>query len=228
MVEIWYFRYLKTNQKTSRMLTDLKENFTHIFEDALIAEINEVGTLKEVKEGEKLIEIGDYVRSMPLLFKGAIKILREDDDGDELLLYFLERGDTCAMTLTCCLGQTKSEIRAIAELDTTLIMIPIQKMEEWTGKYKSWRNFVFQSYHARLTEMLETIDSIAFYNMDERLVKYLQNKKKVTNDSLINSTHQEIAYELHTSRVVVSRLLKKLESMGKIELNRNSIKIIAL
>ena len=210
------------------MLTDLKENFTNIFEDALIEEINEVGTLKEVKEGEKLIEIGDYVRSMPLLISGAIKILREDDDGDELLLYFLERGDTCAMTLTCCLGQTKSEIRAIAELDTTLIMIQIQKMEEWTGKYKSWRNFVFQSYHERLTEMLETIDSIAFYNMDERLVKYLQNKKKVTKDSLINSTHQEIAYELHTSRVVVSRLLKKLESMGKIELYRNSIKIVSL
>ncbi len=210
------------------MLTDLKENFTHIFEDALIAEINEVGILKEVKEGEKLIEIGDYVRSMPLLISGAVKILREDDNGDELLLYFLERGDTCAMTLTCCLGQKKSEIRAIAELDTILIMIPIQKMEEWTGKYKSWRNFVFQSYHERLTEMLETIDSIAFFNMDERLVKYLQNKQKVTNESLINSTHQEIAYELHTSRVVVSRLLKKLESLGKIELYRNSIKIVSL
>ncbi len=210
------------------MLENLKENFAHIFEDALLEEINEVGVIKKVKEGEKLIEIGDYVRSMPLLISGAIKILREDDDGDELLLYFLERGDTCAMTLTCCLGQTKSEIRAIAELDTTLIMIPIQKMEEWTGKYKSWRNFVFQSYHARLTEMLETIDSIAFLKMDERLVKYLQNKQKVTNDPLINSTHQEIAYELHTSRVVVSRLLKKLESMGKIELYRNSIKIVSL
>ncbi|MDP2688099.1 MAG: Crp/Fnr family transcriptional regulator [Aequorivita sp.] len=210
------------------MLHYLKENFTNIFEDELIEEINQVGTLKEVKEGEKLIEIGDYVRSMPLLISGVIKILREDEDGDELLLYFLERGDTCAMTLTCCLGQTKSEIRAIAEIDTTLIMIPIQKMEEWTGKYKTWRNFVFQSYHARLTEMFETIDSIAFLKMDERLVKYLQNKQKVTNDSLINSTHQEIAYELHTSRVVVSRLLKKLESLGKIELYRNSIKIISL
>ncbi len=210
------------------MLTYLKENYAAIFEDALIDEINQVGTLKEVKEGEKLIEIGDYVRSMPLLISGAIKILREDDNGDELLLYFLERGDTCAMTMTCCLGQTKSEIRAIAEMDTMLIMIPIQKMEEWTGKYKSWRDFVFQSYHERLTEMLETIDSIAFLNMDERLVKYLQNKQKVNKSDTINSTHQEIAYELHTSRVVVSRLLKKLESMGKIELYRNSIKIISL
>ncbi|MGO3181671.1 MAG: Crp/Fnr family transcriptional regulator [Aequorivita sp.] len=210
------------------MLNNLKDNFSHLFEDALLEEINSVGILKEVKEGDKLIEIGDYVRSMPLLVSGAIKILREDDNGDELLLYFLERGDTCAMTLTCCLGQKKSEIRAIAELDTTLIMVPIQKMEEWMGKYKSWRNFVLQSYHERLSEMLETIDSIAFLNMDERLIKYLQNKQKITKDTIINSTHQEIAYELNTSRVVISRLLKKLENLGKIELYRNSVKIISL
>lgn len=210
------------------MLSNLKENFSHIFEDALIEEINQVGALKQAKEGDKLIEIGDYLRSMPLLVSGAIKILREDGDGDELLLYFLEPGDTCAMTLTCCLGQKKSEIRAIAELDTTLIMIPVQIMEEWMGKYRSWRNFVLSSYHTRLMEMLDTIDSIAFMNMDERLVKYLRDKQKIAGEPVINSTHQEIAYELHTSRVVVSRLLKKLENLGKIKLNRNSIRIIAL
>ncbi|MGB3343920.1 MAG: Crp/Fnr family transcriptional regulator [Aequorivita sp.] len=210
------------------MLSNLKENFSHLFEDSLIKEINQVGSLKHVKEGERLIEIGDYLRSMPLLVSGAIKILREDGDGDELLLYFLEPGDTCAMTLTCCLGQKKSEIRAIAELDTTLIMIPVQIMEEWMGKYRSWRNFVLSSYHTRLMEMLDTIDSIAFMNMDERLVKYLRDKQKIAGEPVINSTHQEIAYELHTSRVVVSRLLKKLENLGKIKLNRNSIRIIAL
>ena len=210
------------------MLNNLKENFSHLFEDALIDEINEVGALKHAKEGDKLIEIGDYLRSMPLLVSGAIKILREDGEGDELLLYFLEPGDTCAMTLTCCLGQKKSEIRAIAELDTTLIMIPVQKMEEWMGKFRSWRNFVLSSYHTRLMEMLDTIDSIAFMNMDERLVKYLRDKQKIGGEPIIVSTHQEIAYELHTSRVVVSRLLKKLETLGKIELNRNSIRIIEL
>lgn len=210
------------------MINDLRTNFSHLFEDSLIEEINKVGSLRHVSEGEKLIEIGDYMRSMPLLVSGAIKILREDGEGDELLLYFLEAGDTCAMTLTCCLGQKKSEIRAIAELDTTLIMIPVQKMEEWMGKFRSWRNFVLSSYHTRLMEMLDTIDSIAFLNMDERLVKYLRDKQKIGGEPIINSTHQEIAYELHTSRVVVSRLLKKLETMGKIELNRNSIRIISL
>lgn len=210
------------------MREQLKEAYHFIFEEELINEIAEVGTLKEVPAGEKIIEIGDYVKMMPLLLHGAIKIMREDKDGDELLLYFLERGDTCAMTLSCCLGQTKSEIRAVAERDTTLIMIPIDKMEEWTSKYKSWRNFVFESYHARLNEMLETIDTIAFFNMDERLMKYLKDKAKINQSEVVNNTHQQIAYDLHTSRVVVSRLLKKLELEGKIKLQRNSIEVLEL
>lgn len=205
------------------MITELKENYGHLFEDALLSEINQVGTFKEVPAGFKMMEIGDYIKSMPLLVSGAIKIIREDNDGDELLLYFLEKGDTCAMTLTCCLGQAKSEIRAIAETDAKLIMIPVQKMEEWSAKYKSWRNFVFESYHSRLNELLDTIDSIAFLKMDERLLKYLNEKARISKDHTIHNTHQEIAYELHTSRVVISRLLKKLENLGKIELHRNYI-----
>ncbi|MCF7560855.1 Crp/Fnr family transcriptional regulator [Sabulilitoribacter multivorans] len=207
------------------MIQELKSNYGHLFEEALLNEINQVGTYKEVSEGSKLMDIGDYIKAMPLLVSGAVKILREDNDGDELLLYFLEKGDTCAMTLTCCIGQTKSEIRAIAEKDTKLIMIPIQKMEEWSSKYKSWRNFVFNSYHNRLNEMLETIDSIAFLKMDERLLKYLNEKARVSDNNIINNTHQEIAYELHTSRVVISRLLKKLENLGEIELHRSHIVI---
>ncbi|KJD34616.1 Crp/Fnr family transcriptional regulator [Tamlana nanhaiensis] len=208
------------------MIQELKNNYGHLFENDLLTEINQVGTFKEVPEGFKMINIGEYVKSMPLLISGAIKILREDNDGDELLLYFLEKGDTCAMTLTCCLGQTKSEIKAIVETDAKLIMIPIQKMEEWSAKYKSWRNFVFESYHNRLNEMLDTIDSIAFLKMDERLLKYLNEKARVSEDGIIKNTHQEIAYELHTSRVVISRLLKKLENLGEIKLHRNYITLV--
>ena len=209
------------------MIEELEKHYGQLFEPELLAEINQTGTLKEVPEGFKLMEIGQYVKGMPLLLSGAVKVLREDKDGDELLLYFLERGDTCAMTLSCCIGQTKSKIRAVAETDTKLIMVPIQKMEEWTSKYKTWREFVFESYHNRLMEVLETIDSIAFMNMDERLLKYLREKVKVTKSTVIQNTHQEIAYELHTSRVVVSRLLKNLEKMGVVELNRNSITVIS-
>ncbi|MEH6619154.1 Crp/Fnr family transcriptional regulator [Maribacter arcticus] len=210
------------------MIQDLKEQYGNIFEEELINEIVQVGTFKEVPEGYKLIEIGDYLRGMPLLISGVIKILREDEDGDELLLYYLEKGDTCSMTMACCMGDTKSEIRAIAETDAKLIMVPIQKMEEWTIKYKSWRNFVFNSYHVRLNELLSTLDSIAFQKMDERLIGYLKEKARVTNDDIIHSTHQDIAYDLHSSRVVISRLLKKLEEMGKIKLHRNFIKILDL
>ncbi|GHA37623.1 Crp/Fnr family transcriptional regulator [Salinimicrobium marinum] len=210
------------------MLTEVREAYHFIFEEALLKEIADCGNLKEYAEGDKIIEIGEYVTAMPLLLDGAIKILREDKDGDELLLYFLERGDTCAMTLSCCLGQTKSGIRAVAERDTKLIMIPIEKMEEWTSKYKSWRNFVFESYHTRLSEMLDTIDTIAFMNMDQRLMRYLQDKAKINQSEALSVTHQEISYDLHTSRVVISRLLKKLELEGKIQLQRNNIIVLDL
>jgi CRP/FNR family transcriptional regulator len=204
----------------------LIESYGYIFEEALIDEIVKVATFKEFKADDYLIEIGDYIKSMPLLLHGAIKILREDENGDELLLYFLERGDTCAMTLTCCMGQAKSRIRAIAETDGSLIMIPIEKMEDWLTKYKTWRNFVFDSYNVRLMEMLEAIDTLAFMNLDERLYKYLTDKAKVIGNTEIHNTHQEIAYEMHTSRVVISRLLKALEIEGKIKLHRNKIEIL--
>ena len=210
------------------MQSELEAAYGFLFEKELLEDIQQFGTLKEAAAGEIIIEIGDYVKGMPLLLKGAIKIMREDGDGDELLLYFLERGDTCAMTLNCCLGETRSEIRAVAETDTSFIMIPISKMEEWTAKYKSWRNFVFESYHTRLSEMLEAIDAIAFLNMDDRLMKYLRDKAKINRDENIYSTHQQIAYDMHTSRVVVSRLLKKLELENKISLQRNHIKVIDL
>lgn len=207
------------------MLLELKNGYGSLFEEALINEILEVGTFKEVPAGYKLIEIGSYIKGMPLLVSGVIKILREDQDGNELLLYYLEQGETCSMTLACCMGQTKSEIRAVAETETMLIMVPIHKMEHWTSEYKSWRNFVFNSYHNRLNEILQTLDSIAFNNMDERLINYLKEKVRVNNSKIIRNTHQEIAYDLNSSRVVISRLLKKLENLDRIVLHRNYIKI---
>ena len=204
----------------------LDNAYGFIFEEDLLTEIEKVSLYKEFKADDYLIEIGDYIKNMPLLLEGAIKILREDDKGDELLLYFLERGDTCAMTPTCCMGKTKSKIRAIAETNGALLMIPVQKMEEWLTKYKTWRNFVFDSYNIRLQEMLEAIDSLAFMNLDERLYKYLTDKVKVLGNTEIHNTHQEIAYELHTSRVVISRLLKSLELNKKIKLHRNKIEVL--
>lgn len=204
----------------------LKTTYGFIFEDNLIDEIAEVSLLRDFSEGDILIDFGDYIKKMPLLIEGAIKILREDFDEGELLLYFIEKGDTCAMTMACCMGETKSEIRAVAETNGKVIMIPVHKMEEWLGKYKSWRNYVFNSYNNRLKEMLNAIDNLAFMNMDERLMNYLIDKSKINHSKEIHTTHQEIAYDLHTSRVVVSRLLKALENDRKIKLHRASIELL--
>lgn len=204
----------------------LKDSYDYLFEDELLKEISAVGLHRKFLQDEILIEIGEQMKFMPILLNGAIKIMREDENGDELLLYFLERGDTCAMTLTCCLGNNRSKIMAISETPGDLIMIPIEKMEEWIVKYKSWRNFVFESYNNRLMEMLEAIDTLAFMNMDERLYKYLTDKAKVLGTTEITTTHQDIATEMHTSRVVISRLLKSMELDGKIKMHRNKIEIL--
>ena len=208
------------------MLELLRSSYGTIFEEKLIEEIAQVAALRDFEEGAVLIDFGDYIKKMPLLMNGAIKILREDFDEGELLLYFLEKGDTCAMTLACCIGETKSEIRAVAETKGQLIMIPVTKMEEWLGKYKSWRSYVFTSYNNRLKELLTAIDNLAFMNMDERLLNYLYDKSKINNSREINATHQEIAYDLHTSRVVISRLLKALENKGTIRLHRAAIELL--
>lgn len=204
----------------------LEQSYGFIFEEELLEAILKVAQYKTFKGEDYLIEIGDAINSMPLLIEGAIKIYREDENGDEFLLYFLERGDTCAMTLTCCMGNHKSKIRAIAETNGSMFMIPVEKMEEWLTTYRTWRNFVFESYTIRLNEMLEAIDTLAFKNLDERIFKYLSDKVKVLGTTEITNTHQEIATELHTSRVVVSRLLKGLELEGKIKLHRNKIEVL--
>ncbi len=206
----------------------LLTNFGYLFEQDLIQEIELIGNYKSFKQNTTIIEIGDYIKSMPLLLSGAIKILREDEKGEDLILYYLEKGDTCAMTLSCCMGDTKSKIRAVAETDVELIMLPKQKMTDWLTTYKSWQSFILQSYHNRVDELLEAVDTIAFLKMDERLFKYLKDRAMVTHDDELDTTHKEIAEDLHTSRVVISRLLKKLENEKKIILFRNSIKVLEL
>lgn len=210
------------------MIKELTTTYGGLFESALLQEINQVGTFREIGAGTELIRSGEYIKSIPLLLKGAIKVLREYDNGDELLLYYVEEGNTCSMSMSCCVEQRKSHIRAVAELDTLLIMIPVQKMEEWLGRYQSWRTFVFANYQNRIEEVLESLEKVAFERLDERLEDYLREKARINNENSVYQTHKEIAEELHSSRVVISRLLKKLEQVGSIKLHRNHIQIIDL
>lgn len=204
----------------------LHKAYGNVFEQELLEEITQLAKEVEYKEGDILIDYGQYIKSIPLLLSGAIKVMREDYDSGELLLYYLERGDTCAMSMSCCLGEKQSEIRAIGEVAVMLLMIPVQKMSEWIGKYKSWMVFVFESYNNRFNELLNAVDTIAFMDMKGRLLNYLFEKSKIENSSMVFGTHQDIAKDLNTSRVVVSRLLKALETAGRIKLNRNSIEIL--
>lgn len=203
----------------------IETTYPYQFEEELLNEIDELGSLIEFKVNDVMIDLNQFIKGMPILLSGAIKIMREDFDEGELLLYFLEKGDTCAMTMACCLGDKQSKIRAVAETDGELVMIPIVKMDEWLAKYPSWRRFIFDSYNNRMEEMLVAIDNLAFNDMNERLKKYLLDVASINKGKVVLKTHQEIAYELNTSRVVISRLLKALEKEGFLQLNRNEITI---
>lgn len=205
--------------------SSISQVFRSVFEPELIEEIEKVGNPMVLKADTPLIEIGNYVISVPLVLSGSIKILRADNEGKELLLYFLHSGETCAMALSCCLGRTKSEIKAVAETDVEIITIPINYLEDWASRFKSWRNFVYQSYHKQLTDAFNAIDILAFSKLDERLKIYLESKNQIAGNNELKITHQEIANDLNSSRVVISRILKQLEKEGLIELGHNVIYI---
>ena len=207
------------------MIVALKTLFGEVFEEALLEEIARVGTLRDVPADFELMDIGQPIKGVPLMLKGAIKISREDLNGDELLLYYLEEGDSCTMTMACEIGEQKSQIRAVTELPSKLIMVPLNALEDWSSRFPTWRKFIFKSYHKRMEELLATVDSIAFDQLEKRLWEYLLEKKRITKANTLSITHQTIAQEMHSSRVVISRLLKRLELENKIRLSRNTIEL---
>jgi CRP/FNR family transcriptional regulator len=216
---------MKTIPLDATCLEYLKERFLYVFEEDLILEICRFSQLKRMDEGVMLMDIGQTITHMPLIVSGSIKVLTEDKDENELLLYYLELGDTCAMTLNCCSRSAKSNIRAVTEAPSEVLFIPVAKMEEWMVKYASWRNFVLESYNTRLQEMLAAIDSLAFDDLEKRLYKYLQDKVIISKNPVLNITQNEIANDLNSSRVVISRLLKKLHLDHKINYGRNQIEV---
>lgn len=203
----------------------LNRHYPQIAEQALQEEIAKVGRVLHFSAGEVIMDINAYVKLVPLVVEGSIKVVREDEDGKELFLYYLQAGDTCSMSFTCCMMDKKSQIRTVAEENTTMIGIPIRYMDEWMTKYQSWKNFVMRSYDDRMMELVRTIDGIAFKKMDERLLQYLHKKAEATQSHTIHTTHQQIAYDLHASREAISRLLKQLEKEGQVALGRNRIEV---
>jgi len=204
----------------------LPVEYINVFEKELQNEIDAVGRVDTFKEGELMMNIGNYIKSMPIVLEGNIKVIREDENGHELFLYFVGPGQTCAMSLTCCMQNQKSQIRSVAEENVKIISIPVEKMDEWMMKYKTWKNFVMNTYSMRFEELLNTIDLIAFHNMDERLIEYLKEKSRIHKSNKLEITHQQIAFDLSSSREAISRLLKNLERKERLVLHRNLIELL--
>lgn len=197
-----------------------------LFEPALLEEMQQSGEWKHFKEGDIIMDYGKYIRMMPIVVSGTIKVFRKDESGKEILLYYLSSNESCSMAYSCCVEAKKSEVRAIAEDEVELIAIPNNKLEEWLCKYPSWKNYIMRSFNERFLELLKSIESIAFHKLDERLISYLKEKQRLSGSSVIKASHSVIADELATSRVVISRLLKQLENEGRILLYRNEMKLM--
>lgn len=199
-----------------------------LFEAPLQQEIETVGEHKIIPANETLMRRGQYIRSTMLILNGLVKVYREDEEGNEFLMYYLKPGEACALSMVCAVKHEASPIHAKTVTETEIVMVPVETMSEWMSKYKSWYQFVIETYRSRFDELLMTLDNVAFRSMDERLEFYLKRAQEATASSTIEISHQQIADELNSSREVISRLLKKMEQRGKLRLNRNSIEIIRM
>jgi CRP/FNR family transcriptional regulator len=196
-----------------------------MFDSQLANFISTIGESKTFEEGSIMMKTGQYFKATMLLINGKVKLYREGEDGGEFFMYFLERGDACALSMICATRNQASQIMAVAVEETEVLMIPISYMDELMTKYKGWYYFVLETYRSRFEELLVVIDNIAFKNMDERLEWYLKQQAAKTGKN-IHLTHQQIANDLNSSREVISRLLKKMEKNQAVLLHRNSIELV--
>jgi CRP/FNR family transcriptional regulator len=203
----------------------LRKALPNLTDPKLLDRLLEKGQFSTFEPGKTLMEPGQFVKAVPLVLDGSIKIMRVDEEGKELFLYYLETGETCALSLTCCSAARPSQIKAVVEEQVSLLFIPIQIHEQLVDEFKQWKHFVSTTYQHRFQEMLTVLDAVAFKRMDERLMNYIVTKMKQLKSNELHTTHQEIANELGTAREVISRLLKQLEKKKWIELGRNVIYI---
>lgn len=200
--------------------------YSSVFEPALLRELEEKSMALTFSAGQAMISMGQPIKMVPMVLSGTLKVSRINDDGQEMLLYYVKGGEGCAMTYSCGMTAQASLVKGSAEEDISMICVPVSVMDEWMLKYPSWKKFVISTIVNEFIEVIKSADDVSFKKMDERLVNYLKEKSKISGSSLVNLTHQQISDEMGTNRVVVSRLLKKLEVDGKVLLYRNQIKLL--
>lgn len=204
----------------------LRKVYSSVFETALLSEIEEKSMLFNATAGQQLINMGQPIKMVPMVLSGTLKISRLNNDGQELLLYYVRPGEGCAMTFSCGMTSQPSLVKGVAEEDLSMILVSVNVMDEWMLKYRSWKKFVISTIVNEFIDVIKSVDDVTFKKMDERLVNYLKEKSRISGSSLVNLTHQQISEELGTNRVVVSRLLKKLEIENRLLLYRNQIKLL--
>ena len=204
----------------------LEKVYAPVFEDSLLREIEQKSMLITATAGQGLIKMGQPITVVPMVLSGTLKVSRENDEGQELLLYYVRPGEGCAMTFSCGLMSQVSLVKGTAEDDLLILCVAVAAMEEWMHKYSSWKRFVMSTIVNEFMDVIKSVDEVTFKKMDERLIFYLKERSRLSGSSLINLTHQQIADEMGTNRVVVSRLFKKLENEKRLPLYRNQIKLL--
>ena len=201
----------------------LKEHYPILNEPGLISQIKQFGRIVDVQKDEIIMDYNSPLRYVPLITSGCIKVRRITEQGKELLLYYLQKGETCAMSYSCCMSNKKSAISTISASPASFIAVPVYKVDEWIISFQSWKNYLLKNYENKMHDMLRVIDQLAFCSAEERLIKYLNKQSLMFDEMKLDITHQEIATDLNIARESVSRALKKLEKKGMLSLERNSI-----
>jgi CRP/FNR family transcriptional regulator, anaerobic regulatory protein len=186
----------------------------------------EYGIAKTFNEGETILNENAYIKAIPIVTSGSVKVLQTDEEGREILLYYINAGESCIMSFLGGMHQDTSKVKAIAEEETEILFTPVEKVTSLMKEYPEWLDYIFRLYHKRFEELLEVVNAVAFKKMDERLLDFIKKKTVLTKNKTLNITHEQIANELGTARVVVSRLLKQMEVNGLLELGRNKISLI--
>ena len=204
----------------------LQRHFRTLSEPNLLKEVLDVGDLVTIPKGKVIMNYGNYIRSIPLVLDGVIKVSRENEDGQALLLNYLQPGDTCSITLNCCRVNKKSILKTVAETEVTMLKIPVSYMDSWMTKYPSWKNFIMLSYDKYSSQLVTSLDAVAFQKVDERLANYLEAKANILNTRQLEISHAAIAIDLNASRETISRLLKQMERESYLKLGRNKIELM--
>ncbi|MES2063392.1 MAG: Crp/Fnr family transcriptional regulator [Bacteroidota bacterium] len=170
-----------------------------------------------------LMQSNSYIRSIPVVLSGSMRVIRQDEDGREILLYYIKPGESCIMSFLAGIHEDTSKFKLVVEEDSDVLMLPIAKASEWIKVYPEWADFIFKLYHRRFEELLDVINAVAFQKLDDRIVTLLKRKASVYGSNEFSVTHQQLAEELGTTREVVSRLLKQMEKQNLITLSRNKI-----